>query len=332
MVQAATFDMARTDNTSLSYWGQGGQGEPDLIDICHKQTYDTVILAFITTYAGSPGSLTYSFGNDCSQAEIDGCAKLGEAIQTCQKNGKLVTVSVGGADSSISLSSDEVAEKFGETVYNLFLGGKDQSRPFGDGVVLDGIDLDIEGGSTEHFPAFVNHMWEYAKEQGDTKKYYLTGAPQCPFPDHVLNQAHFDAVYVQFYNNEEWPCGLLVDDPQYGWKTFNFDTWNTWALNTSLNYDVKIYIGAPASAQAGNYYADAHTLAKVIDAAQKNYSSYGGVMMWDAAAAQVVGWGWRIGTTFFSHLQRLQNSHVRLAFFQFYGDKYGDGHEHRHGR
>ena len=79
-----------------------------------------------------------SLQNACSQSEIDGCASLGDAIQTCQKNGKLVTVSIGGADSSITLSSDADAQSFGETIYNLFLGGKGQDRPFGDGVVLDG--------------------------------------------------------------------------------------------------------------------------------------------------------------------------------------------------
>ena len=49
------------------------------------------------------------------------------------------------------------------------------------------VDLDIEGGQTTHFPAFVNRMWEYAKEQGDDRKYYLTGAPQCPFPDGYMS-------------------------------------------------------------------------------------------------------------------------------------------------
>ena len=79
-----------------------------------------------------------SLQNACSQSEIDGCTSLGDAIQTCQKNGKLVTVSIGGADSSITLSSDADAQSFGETIYNLFLGGKGQDRPFGDGVILDG--------------------------------------------------------------------------------------------------------------------------------------------------------------------------------------------------
>ena len=49
------------------------------------------------------------------------------------------------------------------------------------------VDLDIEGGTTDHFATFVNHMWAYAKGQGDTKKYYLTGAPQCPFPDQYMS-------------------------------------------------------------------------------------------------------------------------------------------------
>ncbi len=34
------------------------------------------------------------------------------------------------------------------------------------------------------------------------RKYYITAAPQCPYPDAnigaALNEAHFDAVYVQF--------------------------------------------------------------------------------------------------------------------------------------
>jgi chitinase len=41
----------------------------------------------------------------------------------------------------------------------------------------------------------------------DSKKYYITTVPQCPFPDHYTNpvlQAKgnlFDYVLVQFYNN-----------------------------------------------------------------------------------------------------------------------------------
>ena len=126
-------------------------------------------------------------------------------MKACHAAGKIVTVSIGGGGGSVVLSSDGEAKKFGEMIYDTFLGGKGQNRPFGD-VVLDGcvpwrlprllmathlphsVDLDIEGGGTTHFPAFVNRMWEYAKEQGDNRKYYLTGAPQCPFPDAYMSQ------------------------------------------------------------------------------------------------------------------------------------------------
>jgi len=36
-------------------------------------------------------------------------------------------------------------------------------------------------------------------------RYYVTAAPQCPFPDAylgaVIDAVGFDAIYVQFYNN-----------------------------------------------------------------------------------------------------------------------------------
>lgn len=38
-----------------------------------------------------------------------------------------------------------------------------------------------------------------------SKQYFITGAPQCPFPDAIMgaiiDQVGFDAVNVQFYNN-----------------------------------------------------------------------------------------------------------------------------------
>ena len=58
-------------------------------------------------------------------------------MKACQDAGKIVTVSIGGGDGSVVLSSDDDAKKFGEMIYDTFLGGKGQQRPFGD-IVLDG--------------------------------------------------------------------------------------------------------------------------------------------------------------------------------------------------
>ena len=47
------------------------------------------------------------------------------------------------------------------------------------------IDLDIEGGSTQYFDSFVNRIRTLAT--GAPKKYYVTGAPQCPYPDAYMS-------------------------------------------------------------------------------------------------------------------------------------------------
>lgn len=46
---------------------------------------------------------------------------------------------------------------------------------------MDGIDLDIEGG----YPYFIKEL-RMLMDQDQTKSYLITGAPQCPYPDHYL--------------------------------------------------------------------------------------------------------------------------------------------------
>jgi chitinase len=43
------------------------------------------------------------------------------------------------------LANDAAAATFATTIWNLFGGGSSDTRPFGD-AVIDGVDLDIEGG------------------------------------------------------------------------------------------------------------------------------------------------------------------------------------------
>ncbi|KAG6846287.1 hypothetical protein H0H93_014851, partial [Arthromyces matolae] len=180
--------------------------------------------------------------------ELPHCEFLAEDIKTCQGNGKIVTISLGGADASVGFESVEQAQGFADTIWNTFLGGSSGTRPFGD-AVLDGIDLDIENGSHDHYSDFVTKLRSYTDSAN--KKYYVTAAPQCVFPDEwvgdALNSVAFDAVYVQ-YNND---CGLQA----YTNGAWNFDTWDNWAKTSAKNSGVKIYIGAPASeSSAGSGY------------------------------------------------------------------------------
>ena len=128
---------------------------------------------------------------------------MGQDIKTCQANGKKILLSLGGAAGSYGFTSDAQASSFADELWNLFGGGNSSTRPFGD-AVIDGFDLDIEGGSTTGYATFVTRMRQnFANDT--TKTYYISGAPQCPLPDAYLNTAlttsYFDFIFVQFYNN-----------------------------------------------------------------------------------------------------------------------------------
>lgn len=59
-----------------------------------------------------------------------------------------------------------------------------------------------------------------------------------------------------------------------------------WAKTRSPNSNIKVYIGAPAGPKAaGSGYVDADALIRVAKSAQSQYSSFGGVMLWDADTA-----------------------------------------------
>ena len=62
-----------------------------------------------------------------------------------------------------------------------------------------------------------------------------------------------------------------------------------WAKTDSPNKDVKVYIGAPAAPQAASHgYVNAETLASYAAQMRNQYSSFGGIMLWDASWAHGV--------------------------------------------
>ena len=111
--------------------------------------------------------------------------------------------------------------------------------------------------------------------------YYLSAAPQCPYPDQadesfIDGQVYFDWLQVQFYNNY---CDVDNFENSNDW---DFSTWDNWAHTVSLNHNAKILLGIPANTGAAGpgSYVSGTLLANAI-ASSKSYSSFGGVMMWD---------------------------------------------------
>ncbi|KAI8993341.1 glycoside hydrolase superfamily [Pilobolus umbonatus] len=292
------YDPQCNDNI-VSYWGQNSYGTANSSDIagwqkplrfyCEDNTIDALPIAFLTTFFGTGGYPEINLANYCSGEDngtfagtgLANCQNMASDIDYCQKKGRLVTISLGGATSSTGFQSDEQASAFADTLWNMFLGGTSNQRPFGN-VTLDGLDLDIESGGSDYYLSFLKKLDSYFKTS--TKKYYVTAAPQCVYPDAnlqvALNGYPFDAVYVQFYNN---PCGLQNFNESSQW---NFGTWDEWARTVSPNPDVKIFIGAPASPSAANRgYVPTNDLLAISQDSQKMYSSFGGVMFWDASQA-----------------------------------------------
>ncbi|KAJ2819352.1 Chitinase 2, partial [Coemansia furcata] len=248
VIQAVSvaFDVSCNSNYA-SYYGQNSaRNQATLGSYCADATEDVIILAFMN---GFP-NVVLNFANAC-ETTFEGssllhCPNIAADIKFCQSKGKAVILSMGGAAGSYGFSSDSQASQFADTMWNMFFKGTATQRPFDD-AVLDGIDLDIEGGGASGYAAFINQLRaHYASDP--SKQYYIAGAPQCPFPDaylgSTLNSAWFDMVFVQFYNNY---CGL---NAYTTW--FNFADWDNWAKTQSVNKNVRIYIGALGSPTAGS--------------------------------------------------------------------------------
>ncbi|KAI8089417.1 chitinase 1 [Halteromyces radiatus] len=266
-------------NAVVEYWGQnsaaaGGSGsQQNLAYYCDGQT-DVLVISFLYEFnvGGLPG---LNFANACTTS-FDGttllhCPDIAKDIKTCQSKGVKILLSLGGAAGAYGFSSDAQATTFAQTLYDMFGAGTHKYRPFDDAQV-DGFDFDIEGGGSTGYATLADTLKSLSNNQ-----LLITGAPQCPFPDAMLgdalNNAFFDAVFVQFYNNYCTPSG----------SNFNFDTWNNWATTTSKNKNVKVFLGLPGSpTAAGSGYLTFSQIQSAVQSVQK-YSSYAGVMFWDAS-------------------------------------------------
>ncbi|BCS27591.1 glycoside hydrolase family 18 protein [Aspergillus puulaauensis] len=307
-----------SNSTVVVYWGQdsyqasgGDIAQKRLGDYCDDSNIDVIVMAFLMTINGQGGAPEVDFGStskDCDtfkDTNLKNCPEIGKDITTCQSKGKTIILSIGGATySEGGFKSDKAAEDGANLIWSTFGPDKGDSkipRPFGKAVV-DGFDFDFEAAVT-HMGKFATKLRSLA-DADKSKKYYLTAAPQCPFPDaadkDILNtnsSAAVDAVFVQFYNNFCGANAYTPDKPKdkaakaegSGSRTaaqnFNFDVWDKWALKESKNKDVRVFLGVPANKGAASTgYLPIESLEPVIQYS-KGFESFGGVMMWDVSQA-----------------------------------------------
>ncbi|KAJ1928982.1 Chitinase 2 [Tieghemiomyces parasiticus] len=285
-------DSLRSRPNLVMYWGQnswGGQHlddpdnwEKDIDYYCQDDTVDVIIASFLINYnlGGIPGT---NFANHCNETfpntQLHHCASITDGIRYCQKRGKKILLSLGGAEGRYGFPDDKSAVEFARVIHNLYLGGKSDLRPFDD-VVLDGIDLDLEHGGPTGVTAFVTELRRLSVVSNSPRRLIISAAPQCEYPDanlgRPLEEADIDMVLVQFYNN--W-CGLMNFDNIWAW---NYPVWHK-LIGRMVNKNAKIYIGAPSAPAAGRGFVNLTRLTQIYRNISSTYDSVGGMMLWDVS-------------------------------------------------
>jgi chitinase len=182
-----------------------------------------------------------------TSGEPQNCDALTAAITKCKTAGVKIILSLGGASAFSSFQTADQAAQAGQYLWNAYGGGSGVTRPLGNNV-MDGFDLDIESnpGTNENYAALVSALRSnFASDP--SRQYVISGAPQCPLPEPnmgvIIQNAQFDYLWVQFYNNNEYPgdpcsLGLPGDAP------FNFNNWTTFIQSTPSK-DAKVFVGVP---------------------------------------------------------------------------------------
>ncbi|KAF2678573.1 glycoside hydrolase family 18 protein [Lentithecium fluviatile CBS 122367] len=286
----ASFSQISKSNVVI-YWGQNSAGQQStqtrLSNYCAGKLLGTTHLP--TFLINFPVMNFANQGDKCTLfpgTETFSCPEIEADIKTCQAQGKTIMLSLGGdAYTEGGFTSAALATAGAEKTWAQFGPVQPSSnalRPFGT-AVLDGFDFDFEA-NVYNMAVFANRLRELMNAAGG-KKYYLSAAPQCPFPDwynkDIIDNVPLDFVNVQFYNNG---CGAssYVPGAADQWN-FNFNQWDTWA-RSSKNPAVRVLLGVPANTGAGRGYLSPSALQPVIQYSA-GFQSFGGVMMWDASQA-----------------------------------------------
>lgn len=273
---ACAFDLESKQNVAL-YWGQNSAGtQESLGSYCESTDADIYLLSFLYEFP----SIGLNFASACTSSYTDGllhCSQIAQDIQKCQSLGKKVLLSMGGASGAYGFSDESSAKQFAHTLWDTFGEGTGAAeRPF-DSAIVDGFDFDIENNNAVGYAALATELRSLFAS--GNRKYYISAAPQCPYPDasvgDLLQNADVDFAFIQFYNNY---CS--VD------KSFNWDTWLNYAESVSPNKNIKLYLGLPGSATAAStgYISDLSLLKDTISKVSSS-GSFGGVAMWDASQA-----------------------------------------------
>lgn len=271
-----------------------------MADWCADNEHISILnLAFLENVGSGQypnGNVGYCTVN--SDGTSSGCEQLEQDIGTCQAMGKKVFLSLGGGDNGgFKLNSKGDAEGVAYSLWNSYGAPnavQDKSkRPLGN-VRIDGWDIDVESDPNNedqngYLGAMLNKLRSYF--QADTaNKYYIHGAPQCYLNGgknmdvnigNSINQAQYDYLSIQFYNND-----CAATHAYDGSNQFNLNQWPGVIAN-GASKNAKLLVGIPGNhAEAPEYIPTAH-LADVYNAA-KGVKNFDGFMVYEVGDTKTV--------------------------------------------
>ncbi|KAM0751662.1 glycoside hydrolase [Meredithblackwellia eburnea MCA 4105] len=307
LLAAAATSTALTlpDPLFATYWGQST--EQSLSSYCALGYFNVISIGFVSGF----GATDFAFATDgCTATATSGsCSSLGAEIQKCQAAGVKILISYGGATKfdcgsdgctgdyyfATEAQATAAATQAWEMFFNSGTVTSGVARPFGKGVVLDGIDLDIEMTATGdgqdpqlHYDTFANAL------KSLDSNIIVSGSPECQYGSlgsnplaGAVTTASLDFLFVQFFNNAK--CNVASSNFA---AAFAF-----WASQAAANPNgaTRVLLGLPGTASAAlstaNYYltpAEALGNVSALRAAYPN--AHVGVGVWDAAASQTGNW------------------------------------------
>jgi chitinase len=118
------------------YWQDFTNGATPLRLRDVNGNFDLVSVAFANTDPSTPGGVTFSVDSGLSSA-LGGYtdAQFTSDVQTLHSQGRLVVLSIGGANGTVSISDAASASNFANSAFGLM-------QKFG----FDGVDIDLEAG------------------------------------------------------------------------------------------------------------------------------------------------------------------------------------------